>query len=251
ESKSETYERMWQAMSGSLVDSNADGVSRVQAGGYAFLMESTTIEYVVERHCQLTQVGGLLDSKGYGIAMPAGSPYRRHLSAAILRLQEDGTMQMLKNRWWKVGPRQHCPEDSRLETSRPGSASELGLAKVGGVFVVLLGGLGIACIIAFVEFFCKARSSSKTKHRSLRLIPTSLLRRSVVPPVTEASVDGGDCLAHHSRHAAAFLCIVEGAESDRAQTDHTSEDGEEKGSWEKSLILHSGLQQHEHGLAYG
>lgn len=72
ESKSETYERMWQAMSGSLADSNADGVSRVQAGGYAFLMESTTIEYVVERNCQLTQVGGLLDSKGYGIAMPAG-----------------------------------------------------------------------------------------------------------------------------------------------------------------------------------
>ncbi|CAN7982503.1 unnamed protein product [Ixodes pacificus] len=156
---------MWQAMSGSLADSNADGVSRVQAGGYAFLMESTTIEYVVERNCQLTQVGGLLDSKGYGIAMPAGSPYRSHLSAAILRLQEDGTMQMLKNRWWKVGPRQHCPEDSRSETSRPGSASELGLAKVGGVFVVLLGGLGIACVIAFVEFFCKARSSSKSKHR--------------------------------------------------------------------------------------
>ncbi|CAN7936994.1 unnamed protein product, partial [Ixodes hexagonus] len=72
ESKSETYERMWQAMSGSLADSNADGVNRVLAGGYAFLMESTTIEYVVERHCQLTQVGGLLDSKGYGIAMPAG-----------------------------------------------------------------------------------------------------------------------------------------------------------------------------------
>ncbi|XP_029850182.2 glutamate receptor ionotropic, kainate 2 isoform X1 [Ixodes scapularis] len=167
ESKSETYERMWQAMSGSLADSNADGVSRVQAGGYAFLMESTTIEYVVERNCQLTQVGGLLDSKGYGIAMPAGSPYRSHLSAAILRLQEDGTMQMLKNRWWKVGPPKHCPEQSRSETLRPGSASELGLAKVGGVFVVLLGGLGIACVIAFVEFFCKARSFSKSKHRKL------------------------------------------------------------------------------------
>jgi hypothetical protein len=44
-------------------------------GSYAFLMESTSIEYVIERNCELTQVGGLLDSKGYGIAMPP-SEYR-------------------------------------------------------------------------------------------------------------------------------------------------------------------------------
>lgn len=39
-------------------------------GKYAFLMESTTVEYIVERQCDLTQIGGLLDSKGYGIALP-------------------------------------------------------------------------------------------------------------------------------------------------------------------------------------
>ncbi|CAN7936995.1 unnamed protein product, partial [Ixodes hexagonus] len=93
------------------------------------------------------------------------SPYRSHLSAAILRLQENGTMQMFKNRWWKVGPGKQCPGDTRSDVSRSGSASELGLAKVGGVFVVLLAGLGVACVIAFVEFFCKTRSSIKGKHR--------------------------------------------------------------------------------------
>lgn len=36
---------------------------------YAFLMESTSIEYMAERNCDIAQVGGLLDSKGYGIAM--------------------------------------------------------------------------------------------------------------------------------------------------------------------------------------
>lgn len=39
-------------------------------GKYAFLMESTSVEYVIERNCKLTQIGGLLDSKGYGIALP-------------------------------------------------------------------------------------------------------------------------------------------------------------------------------------
>ena len=39
---------------------------------YAFLMESSSIEYVTERHCEVTQIGGLLDDKGYGIAMKKG-----------------------------------------------------------------------------------------------------------------------------------------------------------------------------------
>ena len=31
-----------------------------------------SIEYIVERRCDLQKVGGLLDSKGYGIALPKG-----------------------------------------------------------------------------------------------------------------------------------------------------------------------------------
>ena len=49
-----------------------EGVRRVKAGGYAYLAESTSVEYVVERNCDLEQIGGLLDSKGYGIATPEG-----------------------------------------------------------------------------------------------------------------------------------------------------------------------------------
>lgn len=49
-----------------------EGVDRVMKGGYAFLMESTSIEYITQRNCNLMQVGGLLDSKGYGIATPRG-----------------------------------------------------------------------------------------------------------------------------------------------------------------------------------
>lgn len=57
---------------------NADGVKRVQNeknGLYAFLMESSSIEYEVERNCDLKQVGSWLDSKGYGIAMPFSAYY--------------------------------------------------------------------------------------------------------------------------------------------------------------------------------
>jgi ionotropic glutamate receptor len=54
-----------------------------------------------QRDCNLTQIGGLLDSKGYGIATNKGSAWRDPLSMAILGLQEKGTIQLLYNKWWK------------------------------------------------------------------------------------------------------------------------------------------------------
>ncbi|KAL3195161.1 hypothetical protein MRX96_045728 [Rhipicephalus microplus] len=155
--KHETYEMMWHAMKEDLVSSIAEGIGRVERGGYAFLMESTSIEYVVPRRCQLKQIGGLLDSKGYGIATPHGSPYRNILSSTLLRLQERGTLQKFKDRWWKVrDPLKGCPI-TEAGKSRTDAASKLGLRTVGGLFVVLLAGLGLACLIAFAELFCKAR----------------------------------------------------------------------------------------------
>lgn len=62
------------ADSKALVDSFSEGVGRVQSseGKYAFLAEATTIDYLVARICDLTRIGGLIDSKGYGIAMREG-----------------------------------------------------------------------------------------------------------------------------------------------------------------------------------
>ena len=99
--------------------SNNEGVQRVvdSDGQFAFLMESNSIQYQIERNCELIQVGKLLDSKGYGIAFTPGnlntqilddklsanigSLYRVPISSAILQLQEAGRLHVLKNRWWK------------------------------------------------------------------------------------------------------------------------------------------------------
>ena len=75
---------MWSFMESTkpsvFAQGNAEGLERVKKGNgkYAFLMESTTIEYVIERECDTTQIGGLLDSKGYGIALPPGN-YHLHI----------------------------------------------------------------------------------------------------------------------------------------------------------------------------
>jgi hypothetical protein len=70
------YQRIFNTMTDSkpsvFTKSNDEGVERVRKGKrkYAFFMESTSIEYQIERHCELEMVGTLLDNKGYGIAMP-------------------------------------------------------------------------------------------------------------------------------------------------------------------------------------
>ena len=57
-----------------FVSTYDEGIRRVTEGNYAFLMESTTLDYFVHRNCNLTQIGGLLDSKYFGIATPMGNP---------------------------------------------------------------------------------------------------------------------------------------------------------------------------------
>jgi hypothetical protein len=72
------YQRMWAAMETNgdvyMPTSTGEGVTKVEKdkGKYAFFMESVPMEYVTARRCKLMQVGELLDSKGYGIALPIG-----------------------------------------------------------------------------------------------------------------------------------------------------------------------------------
>ena len=70
------------------VDEGSEGLERVKGDGgdgeeYAYIMEAAAIEYHKERNCNLTQIGGLLDSKGYGIALPMGEDILIDLGAVI------------------------------------------------------------------------------------------------------------------------------------------------------------------------
>lgn len=55
-----------------FVSSNAEGIKRVHEQDFAYLMESPLIDYEIQKNCSLTQIGGLLDTKGYGIATQLG-----------------------------------------------------------------------------------------------------------------------------------------------------------------------------------
>ena len=123
-------------------------------------MESTSIEYQTERNCQLTQVGGLLDSKSYGIATAQGSGLRALVSSAIIKLREDGVIARLKEKWWRE---ERGGGACQAEETAAGGVSELSLENFGGIFLVLLIGLLIGGLLALLEkywIFCRKQSFS-------------------------------------------------------------------------------------------
>ncbi|KRX57107.1 Glutamate receptor ionotropic, kainate 2 [Trichinella sp. T9] len=164
DSKIPVYEKMWMAMKSSepsvFVNGSREGISRVKQGNYAYLMESSMLEFYVERDCDLTQIGGLLDSKGYGIGFRKGSPYREAISQTILYLQEKTVITELKDKWWKRRGGGKCDSaDGKSSIS-----AELGLQNVGGVFVVMLLGLGLAVGVTIFEklkTYTRSRQSQK------------------------------------------------------------------------------------------
>ncbi|KAF4787695.1 glutamate ionotropic receptor AMPA type subunit 4 [Turdus rufiventris] len=198
-SKIAVYEKMWTYMKSAepsvFTRTTAEGVARVRKskGKFAFLLESTMNEYIEQRKpCDTMKVGGNLDSKGYGVATPKGSPLRNAVNLAVLKLNEQGLLDKLKNKWWyDKGECGSGGGDSKvsLNVTKSGEAgvldklknkwwydkgecgpkdsgskdktSALSLSNVAGVFYILVGGLGLAMLVALIEFCYKSRAEAK------------------------------------------------------------------------------------------
>ncbi|XP_019646642.1 PREDICTED: glutamate receptor ionotropic, kainate 3-like [Branchiostoma belcheri] len=127
------FDRIWYALETQpdmLVDNQTEGVERTRRGNYAYIGEYPALEYEV-RHdegCQLMMVGNPFMTRGYGIATKRGSSLSKTLS---------------------VGP--------------PKTGAEgLGLDTFFGVFVVLIAGAVLACLVSVLEILyykcCKRKS---------------------------------------------------------------------------------------------
>ncbi|XP_057586391.1 glutamate receptor 1 isoform X3 [Hippopotamus amphibius kiboko] len=195
-SKIAVFEKMWTYMKSAepsvFVRTTEEGMIRVRKskGKYAYLLESTMNEYIEQRKpCDTMKVGGNLDSKGYGIATPKGSALRNPVNLAVLKLNEQGLLDKLKNKWWyDKGECGSGGGDSKDKTSA------LSLSNVAGVFYILIGGLGLAMLVALIEFCYKSRSESK-RMKGFCLIPqqsiNEAIQTSTLPRNSGAGASGG------------------------------------------------------------
>ncbi|XP_067942670.1 glutamate receptor ionotropic, kainate 2-like [Watersipora subatra] len=152
-SEIKTFKTMWENMerTNKFVNSTEEGFQKVRDGSYAFLTESPSLQYKVntDLNCTLTQVGAELNSLSYGIGVQEGDPLREILSSIILILNDRQVLLELYNKWWKAVDNK-CMQ-----------------APTKGVFVFLLGGLGVAGVYLFIEVFIYSISRSRQDNVSI------------------------------------------------------------------------------------
>ncbi|XP_052001849.1 glutamate receptor ionotropic, delta-1-like isoform X2 [Xyrauchen texanus] len=149
-----TFAELWRTINknqgqDNSVTSPAEGIRKVKRESYAFLWDMAVLEYaaLTDDDCTLVVTGNSMSSKGYGLALQHGSPYRDLFSQKILDLQEKGDLDILKQKWW---PRKgRCDLDKQTEPQPEGRA--LRLHSFAGVFCILAAGLLLACLVAALE----------------------------------------------------------------------------------------------------
>uniref|UniRef100_A0A8D3BUI1 Glutamate receptor n=1 Tax=Scophthalmus maximus TaxID=52904 RepID=A0A8D3BUI1_SCOMX len=158
-SKIAVFEKMWSYMKAAdpsvFVKTTDEGVMRVRKSKGKYYIEQ-------RKPCDTMKVGGNLDSKGYGIATPKGSPLRIPVNLAVLKLNEQAVLDKLKNKWWY-----DKGECGSKDSGRKDKTSALSLSNVAGVFYILIGGLGLAMLVALVEFCYKSRTESRRMKQSI------------------------------------------------------------------------------------
>ncbi|CAG9797996.1 unnamed protein product [Chironomus riparius] len=158
---SDKYTKMWQAMrEAGLPNTLEEAVARVRnstnSAGFAFLGDATDIRYQVLTSCDLQMVGEEFSRKPYALAVQQGSPLKDQFNNAILQLLNKRQLEKFKERWWKK-------DDISAKCEKPEDQSDgISIQNIGGVFIVIFVGIGMACItLAFEFWYYKLRKTPK------------------------------------------------------------------------------------------
>ncbi|KAM9326965.1 glutamate receptor ionotropic, delta-1 [Gastrophryne carolinensis] len=173
-----TFAELWRMISknngaDNCVSNPSEGIRKAKKGNYAFLWDVTVVEYaaLTDDECSVTVIGNSISSKGYGIALQHGSPYRDIFSQRILEFQETGYLDVLKQKWWpRMG---RCDLNSHSNAQTDGKA--LKLHSFAGVFCILAIGLLLACLVAALELWwssnrCRQESPKEDKEVNLEQV---------------------------------------------------------------------------------
>ncbi|KAK7495272.1 hypothetical protein BaRGS_00013454, partial [Batillaria attramentaria] len=152
ESEVTVYKQMWNFMKEAepsvFTPSVEEGVKRVRQckGKYAFLLDAAMNEYHNQRKpCNTLKAGRNLDDKGYGIATPLNSDLREQINIAVLELREVGELHKLERKWWYDKGECGC-------NVKESKTSSLTLSNVSGIFHILIGGLVLSMVVAFLDY---------------------------------------------------------------------------------------------------
>ncbi|XP_078578215.1 glutamate receptor ionotropic, delta-2-like [Branchiostoma floridae x Branchiostoma japonicum] len=165
-----SHQNMWSmltASNGSLVTDIQEGIRRVKQDSFALIADLPIVQYAADRDptCQLSVIDVTKYRSGYGIALGNGSAFTEVFSMAILRLQDSGRLDELRQQWWP-SERGKCPVVTSLpDDDTSGFSTTLTLENFAVVFCVLIFGIVLACAVSLCDLLCR-RSCRRTSEKS-------------------------------------------------------------------------------------
>jgi len=96
------------------------------------IADSSSADYHTQKeYCDLEVAGLPFGKTEFGIAVPKGWTYKKHLDKTLLELKEDGSIEKLLNKWFK---QKNCDRENEAKTNPFGDG--LTLAGAQGLFIV-------------------------------------------------------------------------------------------------------------------
>ncbi|XP_064489386.1 glutamate receptor ionotropic, kainate 2-like [Ornithodoros turicata] len=144
-----------------------EGIERVKKEPhYALIMDTQTIDYLVRRDCCLKQLQGTLESGGFAFATHKGSPLARAITSEILKLEQRGTLRLLRERWWNPSGKSSpgsisFPDGSTADARTSRESSPLSASQLRPLLLLLMTGCVLSFIVLLVECLWEGRCSTR------------------------------------------------------------------------------------------
>ncbi|KAI6184029.1 hypothetical protein M3Y97_00552300 [Aphelenchoides bicaudatus] len=122
---------------------------------------NNSLEYEAARHCNLRTRGPIFGKSAYAVGLQKNSPWIEHISTAILKLSEDGTLASLNDKWIINAGHTKCERYVRKTPAR------LGLQNMYEIFVMLGSAILIGAVMSAVEVWFGRRREQEAKTKLL------------------------------------------------------------------------------------
>lgn len=137
-----------------IVNSYSEALERIlKSTDTMFLLESPIATYISAMNCNFTTSSGTLNTQEYSIALRTESPLRIALNHQMMLLEEDGTLDKLRDKWWIEKSYCNTPNYVPIRNIYKMGEESLTFRDICGLFYLMIFSFVVIAVISICQFF--------------------------------------------------------------------------------------------------